>query len=111
MRVLNYSVYCGLALAPRIRMPPIRCMSKRWLRRTRVRAPAHEQRQQSVLIKVYLQENGLTISRGTIVDATIINAPSSTKNKDGQREPVMRQTKKPRPVRAGPADSTARIVS
>jgi transposase, IS5 family len=29
-----------------------------------------------VLIQDYLQENGLKISRGTIVDATIINAPS-----------------------------------
>jgi transposase, IS5 family len=47
-----------------------------------------------VLIQDYLQENGLKISRGTIVDATIINAPSSTKNKDGQRDPEMRQTKK-----------------
>lgn len=32
------------------------------------------------LIAEYLQENGLKIGTGTIVDATIINAPSSTKN-------------------------------
>ncbi|VCV93545.1 Putative transposase (identified by ISEscan HMM) [Klebsiella pneumoniae] len=31
---------------------------------------------------------------GTIVDATLINAPSSTKNKDGKRDPEMHQTKK-----------------
>lgn len=31
---------------------------------------------------------------GTIVDATIINAPSSTKNKTGKRDPEMHQTKK-----------------
>lgn len=31
---------------------------------------------------------------GTIVDATIIDAPSSTKNKDGKRDPEMHQTKK-----------------
>ena len=33
-------------------------------------------------------------SQGTIVDATLINAPSSTKNKDGKRDPEMHQTKK-----------------
>ena len=42
----------------------------------------------------YLAENGLKISRGTIVDATIISAPSSTKNKTKQRDPDMHQTKK-----------------
>ena len=31
---------------------------------------------------------------GTIVDATIINAPSSTKNSSGKRDPVMHQAKK-----------------
>jgi transposase, IS5 family len=42
----------------------------------------------------HLQAQGMKISTGTIVDATIINAPSSTKNKDKQRDPEMRQTKK-----------------
>lgn len=42
----------------------------------------------------YLAEQGLMLSEGTIVDATIINAPSSTKNQDGQRDPEMKQTKK-----------------
>lgn len=46
------------------------------------------------LVNVYLAENGLTVARGTIVDATIINAPSSTKNKDKARDPDMHQTKK-----------------
>jgi len=47
-----------------------------------------------VLIAEYLQENGLKVSTGTIVDATIISAPSSTKNKDRKRDPEMHQTKK-----------------
>ena len=47
-----------------------------------------------VLIGDYLDENGLKVNRGTIVDATIINAPTSTKNKDKQRDPEMHQTKK-----------------
>jgi len=47
-----------------------------------------------VLINAYLQENGLRVSTGTIVDATIIDAPSSTKNKDGERDPEMHQTRK-----------------
>lgn len=46
------------------------------------------------LINVYLQENGLKVSTGTIVDATIIDAPSSTKNKEGKRDPEMHQTRK-----------------
>lgn len=41
-----------------------------------------------------LQENGMTLKTGTIVDATIITAPSSTKNADKQRDPEMHQTKK-----------------
>jgi IS5 family transposase len=46
------------------------------------------------LINIYRQENGLKIARGTIVDATIINAPSSTKNKDKACDPEMHQTRK-----------------
>lgn len=46
------------------------------------------------LIAEYLQEQGLKVSTGTIVDATIIDAPSSTKNREGQRDPEMHQTKK-----------------
>ena len=41
-----------------------------------------------------LVERGLRLSRGTIVDATIIAAPSSTKNARGERDPQMHQTKK-----------------
>jgi len=46
------------------------------------------------LVNEYLQENGLKVNRGTIVDATIINAPSSTKNEQKQRDPEMHQTRK-----------------
>lgn len=42
----------------------------------------------------HLQQQGLKVSSGTIVDATIIGAPSSTKNQDGKRDPEMCQTKK-----------------
>jgi len=41
-----------------------------------------------------LQERGLKVAGGTIVDATIIASPSSTKNADGARDPEMRSTKK-----------------
>ncbi len=44
----------------------------------------------------HLRAQGLTISTGTIVDATIIAAPSSTKNATGTRDPEMHQTKKGR---------------
>lgn len=46
------------------------------------------------LVNHYLKENGLKVSRGTIVDASIISAPSSTKNKKKQRDPEMHQVKK-----------------
>jgi len=42
----------------------------------------------------YLESKGIRISTGTIVDATIIHAPSSTKNSSGERDPEMHQTKK-----------------
>jgi len=45
-------------------------------------------------VNLHLQRKGIRITRGTIVDATIINAPSSTKNQSGERDPEMRQTKK-----------------
>src|SRR3982074_522575 len=37
----------------------------------------------------HLHEQGIKVSRGTIVDATIVSAPSSTKNKSGERDPEM----------------------
>ncbi|SDI16408.1 transposase, IS4 family /transposase, IS5 family [Pseudomonas benzenivorans] len=46
------------------------------------------------VINGYLGDRGLSLRQGTIVDATLINAPSSTKNKDGKRDPEMHQTRK-----------------
>jgi transposase, IS5 family len=45
-------------------------------------------------VNLHLQSQGVRISSGTIVDATIIHAPSSTKNREQQRDPEMHQTKK-----------------
>ena len=45
-------------------------------------------------VNEHLKSNGIKISQGTIVDATIISAPSSTKNRDGDRDPEMHQTAK-----------------
>ena len=42
----------------------------------------------------YLETKGIRISTGTIVDATILHAPSSTKNSSGKRDPEMHQTRK-----------------
>jgi IS5 family transposase len=42
----------------------------------------------------HLHRSGIKISKGTIVDATIIGAPSSTKNQEGKRDPEMHQTAK-----------------
>ncbi len=45
-------------------------------------------------INAHLAQQGLLMRAGTIVDATIIAAPSSTKNASGQRDPEMHQAKK-----------------
>lgn len=45
-------------------------------------------------IKAHLASKGLTMREGTIVDATLIAAPPSTKNRDGERDPEMHQSKK-----------------
>ncbi|MDP2378387.1 IS5 family transposase [Reyranella sp.] len=42
----------------------------------------------------HLEASGIKVSKGTIVDATIINAPSSTKNADKARDPDMHRTRK-----------------
>jgi len=46
------------------------------------------------IMSAYLEENGIKVATGTIVDATIISAPSSTKNRDKARDPEMHQTRK-----------------
>ena len=45
-------------------------------------------------INAHLAERGWFVGKGTIVDATIINAPSSTKNAEKTRDPEMHQTRK-----------------
>jgi IS5 family transposase len=45
-------------------------------------------------VNAHLRSQGMKLSTGTIVDASIISAPSSTKNQDKQRDPEMRQTRK-----------------
>jgi IS5 family transposase len=47
-------------------------------------------------VNLYLDGKGIRITTGTIVDATIIHAPSSTKNSTGTRDPEMHQTRKGR---------------
>jgi len=46
------------------------------------------------VINGHLGDHGLFLRQGTIVDATLIHAPSSTRNKEGKRDPEMYQTKK-----------------
>lgn len=45
-------------------------------------------------VEGYLSEHGLIVNEGTIVDATIIGASGSTKNKEKQRDPEMKPTRK-----------------
>src|ERR1700691_5762601 len=45
-------------------------------------------------VNLHLEGQGVRITTGTIVDATIIHAPSSTKNREQKRDPEMHQTRK-----------------
>ena len=45
-------------------------------------------------IEQYLCEHELILNEGTILDASIVSVPSSTKHKDRQRDPEIKQTKK-----------------
>lgn len=45
-------------------------------------------------INAHLESQGLKLREGTIVEASIIEAPSSTKNRAGERDPEMHQAKK-----------------
>ena len=47
-------------------------------------------------INAHLARQGLQVREGTIVDSTIISAPSSTKNRERARDPEMHQTRKGR---------------
>src|ERR1700691_1550604 len=46
------------------------------------------------MVNEYLAACGIKVATGTIVDATIVHAPSSTKNEHGKRDPEMHQVKK-----------------
>ena len=46
------------------------------------------------VVNATLADKGLMLKQGTVVDATLIAAPSSTKNQSGERDPEMHQTKK-----------------
>lgn len=54
-------------------------------------------RQMLGTVNLHLEKQGVRITRGTIVDATIIHAPSSTKNQRQERDPEMHQTQKGKP--------------
>jgi len=46
------------------------------------------------VVKAHLKQRGMAMKQGTIIDATLISAPSSIKYKTGERDPEMHQTKK-----------------
>jgi len=45
-------------------------------------------------INAYLVDRGIKVSKGSVIDASIIHAPASTKNKEKQRDPEMHSTRK-----------------
>ncbi len=50
-------------------------------------------------VEQYLEEKGLLLREDTVVDATIIHAPTSTKNEKREGEPQMHQTRCTKPVK------------
>ena len=73
---------------PRRRMKPRSCASATCLKQHDLCGEMLD------TVNRYLETKGIRISTGTIVDATIIHAPSSTKNSSGRRDPEMHETKK-----------------
>ncbi len=64
------------------------CKFRRLLERLKLGKP------QLATVKEHRKRNGIRISHGTIGDTTIISAPNSTKNRDGEWDPEMHQTAK-----------------
>ena len=64
------------------------------LRFRRLLEEHHLTEQVFVLVRGLLEARGLLLKSGTIVDATILSAPSSTKNATGTRDPEMKQVRK-----------------
>ena len=46
------------------------------------------------VIDGHLRSRGLSLREGTVMDASIVAAAASTKNRDGKRDPEMRQTQR-----------------
>ena len=63
-------------------------------RRHELRAAGSLQEKLFAQVVAALMERGLILKKGTIVDSTIISAPSSTKNKEKKRDPDAHQVKK-----------------
>lgn len=83
-----YREFVGLSSAERI---PDRVSI---LRFRRLLETHHLAEQMLASVNAMLAGKGLLLKAGTAVDATLIAAPSSTKNKTGERDPEMHQTKK-----------------
>jgi len=64
------------------------------LRFRRLVEEQHLTEQLFALVRGLLEARGLLVKSGTIVDATMLSAPSSTKNASGTRDPAMRQARK-----------------
>ena len=46
------------------------------------------------IVKAHLKQKEMAMKQGTIIDATLLSAPNSTKNKTSERDPEMHQTQK-----------------
>lgn len=85
------SMHRFVGIDPGLEAPPDEttiCKLRHLLERNTLGKPLFDE------VQRYLQKQGFKISNGTIVDATIIGAPSSTKNQQQQRDPERHQTNK-----------------
>ena len=77
---------------------PERCLRRcRTRRRSRLPPPAGAPRTGAPAvrdIRDHLAERGVLLKKGSIIDATIISAPSSTRNESSARDPEMHRTRK-----------------
>jgi IS5 family transposase len=84
-----YREFCGIEAGP-VRLPDESTIL-RFRHLLEAHGLAHRMLQ---AINATLSERGLMLKTGSVVDATLIQAPSSTKNASGKRDPEMHQTRK-----------------
>lgn len=85
---LSFQSFVGIDLGDAIPDATTLCRFRNWLTKNQVQSKLLKE------VNLYLEEKGLILKKGTIMDATTIKASSSTKNEKKKRDPEAGSTKK-----------------